>query len=34
MYADAITFFVTRKCQKIQKMIKIFKIEEQKLHMF
>ena len=34
VYADFISFFVARKCQKIRKMMKIVNIEDENLHAF
>ena len=34
LYADVINFFVTRKCQKIQKMAKIINIDGENFHIF
>ena len=34
LYADVISFFVTKKCQEIQKLMKIVNIDRENLHTF
>ena len=34
LYADVISFFVTSKCQKIRKLMKIVNPDEENLHIF
>ena len=34
LYADIISLFVTKKCQKIQKRMKIVKTDEENVHIF